>query len=487
MIDIIRFFTKEQIEITYNRFCNTWNCQTIINQIKKRKDSKKIIIYLVPRVFHKNPKNCLPLFREMCEEPLLGKYVLLLFKNNLVKPEKINKKQMIQILQNFAWGEQFIIHNIEDILINNPIEKIDSIIEILSSHDQYIKFLICFLKIKSEDSKVYFLAKSSLKYKKNVDELLDEIISVNDPKQTAINGFDKEEFINSIYSLEEVLNYYLKKGNFEKVIKIAEAIFLKQESNHVLTLLYPYIFRKDIETLLFSNLETILKYSLDGKVQLLKYIKLRKVKLSPEYQMIYQFIHCKDVDLVTERNLEGLLNSGYIKEVYSLYKKYLQISKRKEVRYISHGFYSCVFQIGDYVMKIGKERAVSNCNYQFYRFLKSYEKLVKIDQNGCPLLFIEIQPYLEIDRKEITKEMITDFFKDLDKAGLIILDPNTNKYSSINFGLLEDYHNANIPKGFDIESLPESFKKHPLVLVDVDYIFSKEELENEKQKIRHFS
>ena len=487
MIDIIRFFTKEQIEFTYNRFCNTWNCQDIINQIKKRKDSKAIIKYLIPRVFAKNPKNCLPLFKEMCEEPVLSKYVFWMFKNNLVKTERINKKQLIDILHNFSWGEQFIIHNMEDILLVNPSEKIDSIIENLSSYEQYNRFLIGFLKLKNENLRVYFLAKVALKYDKKADTLLDEAIAINDPNQIAIEGFEKEEFIHSVYALEEVLNYYLKNEKFDKVIKLATIILSKKESNHVLTTLYPYIYRKDIQTLIYTNLESILKYSLDGKIELLKYLKLDKVDLAPEYQMVYQFLHCKQVDFIVERNLEGLLNSGYVEDVYYLYKKYLNLSKNKDIKYIGHGFYSCVFQIGDYVIKLGKERAVMDCDYQYYRFLKSCEKLVKISKNGCPLLFVEIQPYLEINRNEITRTMISDFFQDLDQSGFIILDPNTNIYSSINFGLLNDYHDANVPADFDIESLPESFKEHPLVLIDVDYIFPKERFVNEQQKVKKFS
>ena len=78
---------------------------------------------------------------------------------------------------------------------------------------------------------------------------------------------------------------------------------------------------------------------------------------------------------------------------------------------------------------------------------------------------------IDTNPDHITDEMIMELFLDFKKHGLYIADPKCLKFDKSNFGLLKDYRDANLGTYKSYDELPDSFKKNPLVLLDVDLIY----------------
>lgn len=122
-----------------------------------------------------------------------------------------------------------------------------------------------------------------------------------------------------------------------------------------------------------------------------------------------------------------------------------------------------VFKIGNKVLKIGWIRNNPNCD-DHYRVIKPELYEIIYDENNEPILYIEIQPFLS--QTNIETKDIEDFYCDINSDGYIYIDPK-GKCNS-NFGILNE--------NFSLESndnISESFRKKPLVLIDRDCLWRK--------------
>lgn len=122
-----------------------------------------------------------------------------------------------------------------------------------------------------------------------------------------------------------------------------------------------------------------------------------------------------------------------------------------------------VFKIGNKVLKIGWIRNNPNCD-DHYRVIKPELYEIIDDENNEPILYIEIQPFLS--QTNIETKDIEDFYCDINSDGYIYIDPK-GKCNS-NFGILNE--------NFSLESndnISESFRKKPLVLIDRDCLWRK--------------
>lgn len=150
----------------------------------------------------------------------------------------------------------------------------------------------------------------------------------------------------------------------------------------------------------------------------------------------------------------------------------LQISPIK----INSSATSDVFALNNSILKLGTKRYTYNIDLNFFRIIPTSIYYVK-DKNGEIQAVIEKQPNINTNPEYITKEMIKELFLDFLKHGLYIADPHCLRYEPNNFGILRSYRDANLGEYKSHEDLPESFKKCPLVLLDVDLVYRYDGLE----------
>lgn len=122
-----------------------------------------------------------------------------------------------------------------------------------------------------------------------------------------------------------------------------------------------------------------------------------------------------------------------------------------------------VFKIGNKVLKIGWIRNNPQCE-NHYRVIKPLYFETIYDKNGNPVLYIEIQDYLYT--VGFGPNDINNLLVDIASDGLVYVDPRGADVS--NFGLL---NKDKAPS----ENVSDSFKKLPLVLIDRDCLWKKDD------------
>ena len=183
-----------------------------------------------------------------------------------------------------------------------------------------------------------------------------------------------------------------------------------------------------------------------------------------------------DRDAVAQIFLSGL-GDKFLEYV----DKYLEKSTgAKVIRDAGFGTCSRVFRVGDYVIKLSNKKWSMEDNIcpRGYLFAKNYEEDIVRKSNGEVTGAIEVQKYLTRPLVVDDYMVIFNYQEALRNAGYYTKDVLTDREGGFNCYYLDSYLDADCE---DPESLPEWFKKDPVVLVDRDLIFK---LENKNPKLK---
>ena len=171
-------------------------------------------------------------------------------------------------------------------------------------------------------------------------------------------------------------------------------------------------------------------------------------------------------DIGPLRGLDAIYQNHLENKVNEYIEKYMDLSKNKDIRYISSGSSSDVYKIGDYVIKLARrkwslEKVICPNSYLI---LKNDEEYF-IREDNLIIAGIEIQKYLE---KEAPEGFEDKFISSLKNEGYYYYDYLTDGEYGSNLKMLDSYLDADT---IDFSKVPDWFYKNPIVLVDRDLVF----------------
>lgn len=149
-----------------------------------------------------------------------------------------------------------------------------------------------------------------------------------------------------------------------------------------------------------------------------------------------------------------------------------------DIKFVGSGAFSSVFQIGNHVLKIGKERKTFSIK-NHKRFLKPLYRKNIYSLNEEFLFCIEITQ--KVDRNDITKEDVYNIYKELREDGLIWVDPsiaNLGRLVRDNEIYFDDIEFVDKESTGYLTDNDEVLKKGEIVILDNDYIYDEKDFFN---------
>lgn len=193
-----------------------------------------------------------------------------------------------------------------------------------------------------------------------------------------------------------------------------------------------------------------------------------KEMLSPEVKVDFKLKY----NLYLENdssNLEHIFLGNLESDLLKWMEICLSKSQGKIVKKIGSGISAEVYRIGDYVIKLIKQKmskAKILCPENYLVLPTLYERYIT-NENGDIIAGIEVQRYLETPNLE-TIGRLEHLFRESFKQKGYVLNDLLVRDGNPNVGLLPSYKEANCRNP---ENLPEWFKETPLVLMDRDLVY----------------
>ena len=421
----------------------------IVDLIHNCPDKKQILHTILPCFENKGDYFGIEydLFRLIYLDSEFKENTFYLLHKEYVKPENLSAKEIYNLLAHTSWGLEYVYHNLERILSEDHIgAKIKNILEAIKNKPEvYQKFLTKVLTISNQEIR---------------DKFIENTIS----KQIT---FDYENIIRCFYQnpnefdyQQECLPSYQEKP---KLILSELPKFLLFYSKH----------HPEIKNMMMDNFEIFFDVESEEKMGLLDAFYTASLFWYRYKDLLYQYkellyLYQKQKALDMDRILTTLIN-------YHQEKGVIDILKNQEIKYLSSGTTTRVFQVGNKVLKFSLKKYEMATEKDLFLIAPTETEII-YDENNAPILIVEIQDYLkkEYNGLSMTDKDIEHFFQELSHQGYILTDPNCLEKNNKNFGFLNDYHDANITGFQSAEDLPERFKKRPIVLYDVDLVYKKD-------------
>ena len=458
---------------------------SLINSIRESERRDNIIDGFLPLLLKRLPYFCFNVIYDNPKYEHEAQYAL----NRCYKFDKLPKEIFIKILYETTYGIKYfkkhydealkLYYNDLDFLIeyifNNYEVFKNKLKELALSKDMHIrfKFMSHLIQHKPELFKHYYkdLTKYLIdyNYKKNEQlTFLPTLMSSKDISELAFNIFEsplKEELYPQIKKFialnydENELAYYLTRKKEQLIEQKGESKVYRLVPNN--TGVNEFNNSPDwyFSTLSKNILWVYRNYSQNISKELLE-----------KYQRLLNYFYTKNGDI--HRNYEKIDYYGLSKVLEEYVTKYLDLSKSDEHYYIEDGSTASVFRIGDYVFKLDH----SKWSFEdvicpdLYIILPNLEEIFIRDDKGIVEAGIEVQKYLSRDAKDVPWDIWDKFKKELAKLGYYSTDTFMNGPCGDNCRLLDSYKDSGNSKP------PKWFKKYPIVIVDRDRIYRKENI-----------
>lgn len=417
---------------------------------------RKVAIELIKEVSNKNEilMKILPKFRDeetwygvahdifnlIYLDPKFIEYTYYLLHSEYVMLEDLTDIELNNMLEHTTWGFDYIIDNIETLTEKR---KINKMVKVLLEYSKDNKELCKKIKEKLLTSKKQEIRDNFI-INSNIDNLSDNDI---------LSSFYQNP--DDYYFKQETLPFYKEEI---KLVKSEIPKFLRFYS----------LKKENIKKLMLDNFELFFETESDSKMRMLDFfIESLDKETKDKYKDIYE-MYKKQPTMLIDKFISIMLNNNLLDWLTSFIKD-------KKVLYLTSGSTTSVFKVDNLVLKLSLEKHQININKDLFLIAPTQTKIIY--KNNEPILIIEVQKYLNKVYKnhEMTEEDIEVFFKQLDELGYEARDPRCLNKSFCNFGFLEDYHDANLGKFSSHEELPDTFKKRPMVLYDVDLVYEKDD------------
>jgi len=412
--------------------------RNIINDLLANYENKKEILNQILPVF-KEEDNWYDLAYEIFKLIYLDndydEYSFYLLDNQYIMLEDLTMYDIKNILENKKWGFEYVVNNLDSI----------------STDVKFSQRMNVIIKFCNNNYEFFHL-------------LLKKVMTCN---QKVKDQFIISSFANKVYLDEDIIISSLYKSDDDSNRKLAISripafllFFAKQD--------------RRIEKMIIDNFELFFYAEVSSKMKILDYFySFLPSEILDKYSDVYKLYNTQP-NIFTDKSISILMNDNF--GVFLL-----DMLVGKKVSYVGSGTTTQVFKIDNSVLKLSLKKHDFNSEKNLFLIAPTETKVI-YDNEANPILFVEIQKYLERKHNgiEMTKDDIDIFLKELDNMGYVITDPNCLEKNLENFGFLKDYHDANLGEFNSHEELPEWFKNRPIVLYDVDLVYKKD---CEKKKI----
>lgn len=382
----------------------------------------------------------LKLFLLIYLKPEYKDYAFGLLENKIVSILDLKPEEIKNLLYNTEWGYSYIFDNLDTILYFYNSFFLDSFISLITSY------------LKDKPKSYWTLVLNKINATGN-QEYRDSYIYYSTIKCLFL---DEADIIQNFYSIEgkKVLSSLPSKLIFRamddewlnSIIKNNADLFFESEANDKCKFYFNYIdyISDDIKT----------KFS--------KFLEFYK-------KLPYQFGKTKIGEIVTKLyNYDDQINLA-------------KIVGNSDISYLNSGTLSTVYRIDDKVLKLSTEKYSKTTEGNF--FMIAPTKINKIiDEDDNTILIVEEQPFLSdtYNGKRIERDDVVLYMQKIEELGYEVTDPHCKNYETDNFGFLKDYHEATLGEYKSLEDLPDWFKEKPIVLLDVDLIYKKENVKKRR-------
>ncbi len=249
-------------------------------------------------------------------------------------------------------------------------------------------------------------------------------------------------------------------------------ILANYSSNTLASIIDTYVIVEDdkvLKELLLADIDELFKTSKNYQWQL--YHHYQKY-ISPELVADFEVQISPFATLFPNEVIEGMSTRGLLSKFIELTHKYLELSTKANcITNAGEGTCSYVYRVGDYIIKYSDKKysyEESICP-NLYLIIKNYEEIINRDSYGHVTGALEVQKYLSKVVLPTESELLTKWQEALKDEGYYLADDLVGQKVGSNCFRLDDYHDADT---LDPESLPEWFKKDPVVLVDRDLVYT---------------
>ncbi len=420
----------------------------IVDLIHNCPDKKQILHTILPCFENKGDYFGIAydLFRLIYLDSEFKEHTFYLLHHEYIRPQDILVEEINHLLDT-SWGLDYIFHNLEAILMQDDFSKKTCVIVkfIKDKSEIYQQFLGKFLTLSNQDIRDRFIRTL---FQEKVD-------------------FDLNIILRSFYKNPDEFDYQQESLPFYQEEK--NLVFSKLPK---FLLFYSKIY-PELKKMILENFEIFFQTELCYKMELLENFYTEPLFWYHYSNLLSQYrellcLYLKQPTLDIDRILTTLIN-------YHQEKSVIDILKNQEIKYLSSGTTTRVFQVGNKVLKFSLKKHELATEKDLFLIAPTETEII-YDENNAPVLIVEIQDYLkkEYNGLSMTDKDIEHFFQELSHQGYILTDPNCLEKNNKNFGFLNDYHDANITGFQSAEDLPERFKKRPIVLYDVDLVYKKD-------------
>jgi len=458
---------KGKYEFVFTLMLNELDYKKVINDVRVSSDKFDIINGFLDKAKGEIPSFCFEIIYDMEE---YKEDALMLLKNkNIYNLLVSSRDKIVNVLFKTSWGKAFAVSNLDDVI---QVIQNDNLLSVVLNYafsnfgdnQDVIKKLYLHPNLHIRFEFMYYLLTNYPdKFNLIYDDITKYLTSYTNqengqlpPSPELMNIDDITKLANLIYTkLDKNVWYKIKEHILNNYERNSLAYFLLIGSDNVEERLDD--FKMDSDRLFMT--------SCDYKLMIYKkYSEFISERLISDFGRYLKYFNPDDV------RLETMIYHGLWDELTTYVDKYLSLSKNVRWGFLDEGTTSTCYQIGDYVFKLinmkwSYEEVICP---RLYLILKNLEERYFRNQNGHILAGIEVQKYLSRGSSDVTGKDIKNFENELRSLGYYVKDKLVGGKFGDNCMLLDSYKDADCD---DPESLPETFKKKPLVLVDHDLVY----------------
>lgn len=446
----------------------TYDRENLILRIRKSSEREVIIDGCIDKLKDKNYTFILEIIYDMDKYKEELFYILKKQKLNYIINQDFRK--VGNTLYKTTFGKEYVIDNLEDI-IKSDFNSLHIIIAFIFSDFDNNQDLVKVLYLHPN----LHIRATFMKYV--IDNHKDKLNVIYDDIMKYLTSYTHKEFEQMTF-LPELMN--------EKDISSLAVSALNSNDKDLWLKLKNYI----LKNYKYNNLAELLLTNKKNKEFELDSDELFLTSKNYQFEIYKKYTECiseslyKDfryyMSMFKNESINGrysydyylgnLFSKGLGHDLKEYIDKYLSLSTDTTCEFVERGSTTACYRIGDYAFKISQTK----WSYEdvicpnLYLILKNLEEHFIRDDRGTVVAGLEVQKYLSKTANHLKEEVFNNFKKELNRLGYYITDTLINGSCGDNCRLLDSYMDADC---INPESLPESFKQTPLVLVDRDRVY----------------
>ncbi len=465
-----------------------YDYEHLIKSVRNAKNRIEIINGFLPKLKEELPSFCfaviydVPEFADFVYNTYFAKDAEYVVELKDITPEMLNN-----LLNNTPLGLRVLYDNFDTFLSSNSDNDYIDIIIKYAFNSNNRELIYKLSRYKDLHTRYRFMEYLIKNHSEQIDIIYDDITKYT--TSVTYEPLEQLTFLPRLMKPDDIsaLAVLLLNNNREKDYKKIKEFILKEykynylaselladkiiiDSNNHLLLDDPN--KKKKEKSFNKDADALFKTSADYRYTL---FLRHKAKISKE--LLNEFAHRIRFFLESDKScdLEPIYRNGLGNLLEEWAEKYMEISKNKDCGFVGGGTTCDCYRIGDYVIKLvkGKWSYEDVICPNLYLIAKNFEEIYLRDKKGIVYGGLEVQKYLSRKATDIDPKYFRYFDLALNRLGYKRTDTLTGGACGENTMLLDTYRDADCPNP---EKVPVWFRKCPLVLVDRDRIYSKNQI-----------